>query len=239
MKQIFFDIDDTLYDQLAPFAQAYDEVFGNDYPKLDVEALFVDSRARSDEVFDMVERGELPKEKMYAYRITQAFKDFGVTVTDDVADVFQKHYAKYQSRIVLLDDIKILLKQLAKTGYPLGVITNGPKAHQLRKVKALGLTQYIPKERLFISGAIGAAKPHQAAFRYVEKTVGAKAADCVYIGDAFPIDVTGAKNAGWTAVWLNRRHHDVPKDATVSPDLTVADEHELLAKLPVFLKEIK
>ena len=34
-----------------------------------------------------------------------------------------------------------------------------------------------------------------------------------FVGDAYALDVEGAVNAGWNAVWMNRRGRKIPGDA--------------------------
>ena len=48
-KVIFFDIDDTLYNQIEPFQKSFDKNFS--FPDIDIEDVFKTSRRLSDEVF--------------------------------------------------------------------------------------------------------------------------------------------------------------------------------------------
>ena len=79
MDYVFFDFDDTIYDQAGPFARAYADVFA-DTVTVDPIELFVASRRHADEVFHASERGEISMDDMYIYRIQQAFADLGKTV---------------------------------------------------------------------------------------------------------------------------------------------------------------
>lgn len=68
LSEFIFDIDDTLYDQRIFLKGLPEDLWDGD--ELPIRTLFVHrSRVRSDEVFAMVEAGELPPEKMYAYRV--------------------------------------------------------------------------------------------------------------------------------------------------------------------------
>ena len=75
MTHLLLDVDDTLYNQLTPFENAYQEVFGHyDVP---IDQLFIKSRYYSDEVFDLVSEGKMDKHEMHIYRISKAFAFFG------------------------------------------------------------------------------------------------------------------------------------------------------------------
>ena len=67
MSAIIFDVDDTLYDQVIPFWNAYKAVFKDRF-QLPMDDLFAASRRRSDEVFGPSQRGEITMEEMYIYR---------------------------------------------------------------------------------------------------------------------------------------------------------------------------
>ena len=63
----------------------------------------------------------------------------------------------------MTDAMKDLLQSL-KEKVTLGIITNGPAQHQWDKVNALGVTEWIPVGHVFISGALGVAKPDKRIF---------------------------------------------------------------------------
>jgi len=50
-----------------------------------------------------------------------------------------------------------------------------------------------------------AYKPHVAIFEELSRAIGVPRANIVYVGDSRFADITGAKNAGMHAVWLNRK----------------------------------
>jgi putative hydrolase of the HAD superfamily len=224
---IFFDIDDTLYDQYAPFRQAFKVTFNDNFDDLNVEELFIFSRAQSDKVFDMVQRGEMDRESMYAYRIGKAFEEKGVNLPKSDCLLFQKNYEQCQKNIKLSQQIKNLLTFLSQHGVEMGIISNGTEQHQWFKIKTLGLEKWFSKKNIFISGSIGCSKPSSEIFQYVEKKINRSSDACIYIGDAFPIDVVGAKNAKWKSIWFNRRHHIMPEKTNVKPDFVVQSELEL------------
>ena len=54
-------------------------------------------------------------------------------------------------------------------------------------------------------------------------------AGLLYVGDAFEMDVKGAIEAGWSAVWFNRRDRGVPTDAAGLSFTEVSSEDKLLS----------
>ena len=232
MEALLFDIDDTLYDQVLPFSRAYEVVFGGRY-ELDVQALFVNSRKRSDEVYEMSLRGEIPMEDMHIYRIQKAFEDLNVSISREEALAFQKEYEKNQKSIEVSDTVADML-DFCKDKVKLGIVTNGPDKHQRNKVSSLGLTRWVPEKYIFVSGALGIAKPDPGIFKIAMECMDI-GLDGYYVGDSFKNDVVGANDAGLKTIWFNRRSH-VLSEKNVKPDYIVTSEqqlYELLRKLMV------
>lgn len=226
MQTIFFDMDDTLYDQIEPFKKAYDEIFGDRFD-VDIYELFEARSVRGDEVFELAQSGKMPMDEMHIYRIQKAFEDLGYAVTDEESLAYQRLYAENQGKISMTDTIKEMLEMCRARGVRIGMISNGPSGHQWKKVNALDADAWIPKENIVISGDCGVAKPEEGIFRFAERQLGVQAKDCVLVGDNYQNDIAGAKRAGWKAVWLNKRGQSAAGEYV--PDYEVRSEAELLA----------
>ena len=97
---LFFDLDDTLYDQYLPFEAAYLEIFG-DTPREKMNDIFVKSRRLAGQAYAMVDRGELAPGEVYCYRLIRAFETYGVKLPHAIAHTFRDAYDKTQSHIAL------------------------------------------------------------------------------------------------------------------------------------------
>lgn len=221
---IIFDVDDTLYDQLKPFKLAFEKNFS--FPDVPIEKLFKLSRIHSDEVFDKSENGSMSLIEMQIYRIRKALEHFDKSITDEQGERFQIDYQSNQMKIKLLPEMRDALDVCVNHGFRLGIITNGPAEHQQKKIETLKLDQWISKEDMFISGKLGYAKPDIKIFQFAEKKMGLDKNTTYYVGDSFANDVVGAKNAGWKAVWINRRNHEISQ-GKISPDYIV-DQQETM-----------
>lgn len=213
-KAILFDVDDTLYDQTVPFKEAYAEYFGEN-PAVPAEVIYPVTRKYSDQVYSQALTGQITMEEMYIYRVQKAFEEFDVRITDAEALDFQKIYADCQRHIHMSEQMERILDYCGRKA-ELGIITNGPSAHQWNKVKSLQAERWVPHENIFVSGDIGAEKPDRKIFEYAEHTMGLEDAEIWFVGDAYELDVKGALNAGWNAVWMNRRKRKAPDGAVLS-----------------------
>ncbi|WP_404331755.1 HAD family hydrolase [Mesobacillus maritimus] len=226
MDTILFDVDDTLYDQLQPFKNAFKMSLSH-LTNAPIEELYVSSRKHSDTLFNKSEAGTITLIELHTYRIMTACKEFGIEISYNEAIEFQKTYEEHQKKITLFPEIESLLELLNKKDKQLGILTNGPYQHQLMKIKQLGLTKWIPKENIFISSAIGSAKPDPLAFESVEKKLNLNKVKTVFIGDSFENDVIGAKQVGWNSIWMNHRKKTKPGN-TFHPDKIISTPKELL-----------
>lgn len=205
---ILFDVDDTLYDQTVPFMEAYAEYFGNE-PAVSAEIIYPVTRKYSDQVYSQTMAGEITMEEMYIYRMQKAFEEFSIRITDQEALDFQKIYADRQHHIHMSPLMGEVLDYCSGKA-ELGIITNGPSEHQWDKVKSLQAEKWIPHENIFVSADVGAEKPERKIFDYAKQKMELEDAAIWFVGDSYPLDVEGAMNAGWNAVWMNRRKRQAP-----------------------------
>lgn len=228
---LFFDVDDTLYNQQEPLEKAFYTVFPN-LSNIDVNKLYIDRTKYSDEVFEKSCKGEITMEEMYIYRAYKAFLEQGVKISDEDALKFQYEYSKNQFNIHISKVIEQMLNYCYDKNIFMGIITNGLYEHQNNKIKNLGLYKWFLKENIFISKKVGFAKPDKGIFDIAKKVVNTD--NIYYIGDSFKNDVEGAKKAGWKSIWLNKRKYNF--ESEFCPDFTVYNEEELFMLVKEIIK---
>ena len=233
---VFFDIDDTLYDQAKPFAYAVHKVYG-DVPGATDTELFSASRAHSAQVFAAFSRGELPTDYIYTRRMVDTLADFGVSISDELALKIQRAYERDTGKALSLSRPMQQCLERCSSTCRVGVITNGAKGRQMGKLRLLHAWKWIEPDAVFISDKLGMAKPDPAIFRYACKSTGTRPERCLYIGDSYDNDVVGAVSAGMPVVWLNRRKKTRPADGA-QPTGEVASDTELLDLLERILQPI-
>ncbi|WP_152655448.1 HAD family hydrolase [Oceanobacillus sp. CFH 90083] len=226
MDTIIFDMDDTLYDQAAPFRKTCKKMLHASLSDDELNTLYLISRKHSDALFDEQAAGNITTEEMHIRRIKDACAEMEIKISAEQALAFQNSYVQELGKIELFDEIIVLLEYLAANQKQLAVLTNGAEGHQAMKINQLKLNKWIPEEYLFISGMIGHAKPSEEVFRFIENELGLTKEKTVYVGDSFANDVVGAKQAGWHAVWVNHRQRQEP-EGKIKPDKTVNSAEEL------------
>lgn len=227
-KAILFDVDDTLYDQTAPFKEAYAQYFGNE-PAIPAEVIYPVTRKYSDQVYSQAMAGQITMEELYIYRVKKAFEEYSITITVEEALAFQEVYADRQRHIHMSETMEKILTYCSGK-VELGIITNGPSAHQWNKVKSLQAERWIPQGNIFVSGDVGAEKPERKIFDHAKRTMKLENAEIWFVGDSYELDMKGAVNAGWNAVWMNRRGREKTDD-NLKGMYEVGMEDELFEKI--------
>nr|WP_275068117.1 HAD family hydrolase [Mammaliicoccus vitulinus] len=223
---MLFDLDDTLYDLKQPFEKAINDVFP--VIEIDNNQLFYYFRKYSDDKFDSTQNGEMLIEDMHIYRIKEALNIYQIDISNEISIKFQKTYEKYQNEIRLTKEIRNILDYCySHPEIQIGIITNGEKKRQWNKIKTLGLLRWFSEERIFISGEIGYSKPNKKIFDFVEFKLKLIKNETYFIGDSYNNDVVGSYNAGWNAIWINKRHLEIPKNLNTSKK-TIYGDKELL-----------
>lgn len=229
-QAIFFDLDDTLYDHLVPFREAVREVLTPDESRLDYAELFYIVRHHSDLLWPKYLSGELPLEETRVLRLELAFAEIGLPLNRKQASRVQASYIGRQYQIEMIEGVREQLERFIADGHIVGIITNGPAEHQMKKIIGLGVDQLIPLDRIFISDAVGLAKPNPELFAHVNRMTGTAAEHSIYIGDTWANDVVGALAAGWKVCWYNPRGREPATDQEASYIFT---DYEEFSKLPI------
>ena len=212
MIGLVFDVDDTLYEQIVPFENAYKSLFDMN---IDMEKFYLLSRYYSDVKFEASRNGEMTMDEYHIYRIQEAAKDLGVFLTDEQALNMQKEYKKNQQKLQMSDITINILKLARKNNVRLGIITNGPSEHQWSKIEALGVERWIDKENIIVSGDYSINKPDVRIFEIMQEKLQLPNDFLYYIGDSIENDIVGANNAGWKSIWINRYKQKSSKEVDI------------------------
>lgn len=81
-------------------------------------------------------------------------------------------------------------------------LLSNTQSFDMEFLERLGLERAIPTRCL--SAQTGLLKPDPRVFELLRKRLGLFAGEIAMVGDSWRDDVTGALEAGWTAIWVNR-----------------------------------
>jgi putative hydrolase of the HAD superfamily len=106
-------------------------------------------------------------------------------------------------------------------------LLSNTQSFDLAFLERLQLTELLPVRML--SAEMRQLKPSAGAFEAVQRRLGLFPGELAMVGDSWRDDVTGALEAGWTAVWVNRAGaprppHDPDAQLVEIPDLAPVPE---------------
>lgn len=230
-QMVVFDLDDTLHMRAAPFAETVKELYDITDAE-QVKKMFVDFRAIGVEYFHQWDAGTITEQEMYIRRTIDTFASYGYTLSREESAVFHKTYEKYLQRIRPAEGIKEALQAAVDAGVMLGILTNGSPVRQRGKIRALGLTQWIPEEHIAVSLELGVHKPDPEVFNLYKKKICETEAipeTCRwwYVGDLYEHDIEPAAKAGWHTIWMVHDEEDKTVERDLEPDQIVRNGKEL------------
>lgn len=211
-EKIYFDLDNTLYSHEYAFEKAIQDCYqeqveeweemGIAFQYVPLDDWFDVFKYYSDFYWGKYERKEYSQKEYRRKRYMSTMDHFNMPSRPEDADRFhEKYYTKANLYVQPYPGLYSLLQLFLKENIVVGVITNGKEKVQWSKFKRLKLYRYIKPENFIISEVVGIEKPSKKIFDFALKNHSSSSA--LFIGDAWELDIVGALEAGWNAIYLN------------------------------------
>lgn len=204
-RNIFFDLDDTLYDFSAAsresFMEAYELLGYNRYFR-SFEQFMQIYEPRNLELWEAYGRGEIDKEELNRIRYSYPLECVGVHDAELANRFCREVLGRIPTKNRLIPGAVELLEYLRPT-YRLFILSNGFKELQAHKMRTTGIDGYFSK--IVLSDDIGINKPRPELFRYALECTGSQLANSIMVGDMFDTDIVGAAGIGMDQIFLNRK----------------------------------
>jgi HAD superfamily hydrolase (TIGR01549 family) len=199
---IFFDIDDTLLNSEFAHKVALMKIVHDYSLRANPEIIFNEWIKITEHYLNLFFRNVISQREQQEMRINELFRICGKVVTkEETIPIYLKYHQHFIESCHVFPDTIPLLKKLQ--GYRMGIITNGPKVDQTKKLIDNELIKYF--DPIIISEEVGHCKPYKEIFEAASRKAGELLSDCIFIGDSYVNDYLGGKNAGMKVIWLNRK----------------------------------
>ncbi len=203
-RHVFFDLDNTLWDFDKNSHYTLIELYG----KFKLESLGVPSfevfhekyKDRNAMMWEQYRLGKIDKATLRDQRFSLTFWDMGLDAALAPKELPDEYLRLSPQRRHLFPHAHEVLSYLQEN-YILHIITNGFEEAQTIKLEASDLTKYFSE--IIISEHTGFRKPDVRIFDYSMTKANASAGECMMIGDGLEVDVIGAQEAGWDAIYFN------------------------------------
>ncbi|MCC6699711.1 MAG: HAD family hydrolase [Candidatus Hydrogenedentes bacterium] len=255
IRAVLFDLDDTLIEEEGPLLAAFRAACAPVEERHGIPVMDFVGRARvlgrasfqcapgiehlraidagtsdllSSEYDWQAPHAEAMDEWLETYRrdyFVNALREFGVDDMPLAREMIRCFHANRHAHHRVFPEAREVLSTLAAR-LPLVLVTNGPGAHQRRKLDAVDLASYFAD--VIVSGEVGISKPSPRMFKAALKAAGVSASEAIMVGNNLPRDIGGAQESGIRGAWVNRGGESANG---VRPDWTVSDLRQVLAIL--------
>ena len=204
-KNIFFDLDHTIWDFEANATETLKELYDLYQvqlisPKTKEEFVSIYTRV-NDGMWKLYRQHKITKAELRSQRFIDTFREMDVYEQDIPKNIWDKYLEICPTKTILIPNARETLDYLAGN-YSLHLITNGFAETQRRKLKHSDLGKYF--DSLTISEEVGKQKPHPLVFETALSNAKSSLKTSQYVGDNLEADVKGAINSGWKSYWYTQ-----------------------------------
>ncbi len=210
-KNIYFDLDRTLWDFETNSEKTLQELLIEYFPekKDQFKKLLSVYYPVNEKLWVLYRKGLVTKEVLRTKRFTESLKQLGINDTEKTIQFGNDYIKRSPYQKGLFPYAIETLEYLKTKGYRLFLLTNGFREVQVVKIAQSGIEKYFDK--MICSEDAGYQKPHRKIFEYALKSVNAKKAESIMIGDDLNTDIAGAKKFGMDCIYFNtvNKKHDI------------------------------
>jgi len=207
---LLLDVDDTLIDTRGAMVAAGVVAVAELWPHVRPEvhhAAAVHFQADPSGFFGRFTRGEMSFTEMRQARVADLLEAFSLSDIDEVNARFEDAYAPaFSANVRVFDDVVPLIGVVSAAGIPMGLLTNSSSSYTRQKLEITGLASAFAA--VTTRDTLGFGKPDARAFHHACRLLRSAPADTTYVGDDIEIDALAARDAGLSAVWLQREPGD-------------------------------
>lgn len=202
-KNLFFDLDDTLWAFSLNARDAYEEVYYNyEYNRFfnSFEHYYTLYHRRNLELWEEYANGQVTKEELNRQRYLYPLEAVGIRDAA-LAKAYEKDVlAMIPTKSKLMPHALEVLEYLAPK-YNLYILSNGFKEMQSHKMCSSRIDGYFKK--IVLSDDIGVLKPWPQIFHFALSATQSELRESLMIGDSWENDITGAAGVGMHQVFYN------------------------------------
>jgi putative hydrolase of the HAD superfamily len=211
LKAWIFDLDDTLYPEREYVRSGFRAVGRWAEERLGLSQAIV--RAQLDALFDGGFRSD-------AFQWWLSEQNLPERLSAEMAEVYRSH----EPDIAMYPDAEPALEEL-RPGFKLGIVTEGRRAAQERKIRALGVDRWIGAVVILGEDDRADWKPSRKPFDRMLGMLSVAGGEAAYVGDNPRKDFRGAREAGLRTVRIRREGGlhagEEPESTPDAPDLEI------------------
>ena len=219
IKNIFFDLDHTLWDFDKNSDLTFHKILKKNNVKIDVSKFLDTYHPINRHYWNLYREDKVTKSHLRYYRLSDTFKELKFKINDEIVHKLAIDYIEHLSDFnhLIPDSFSILDYLYPK--YDMHIITNGFKEVQKRKLKKSNLFKYF--KTITISEDVGVKKPDEIIFKHALQKSNSLIENSIMIGDNYNADILGANNIGMKSIYFNfhKTQEEQKEDVVIIQDL--------------------
>ena len=207
IKDVFFDLDHTLWDFDKNSELTFDGIFNRIHPEI-ITKQFIEKYVPINQVcWKLYQYDKITHEELRYKRLKNSFDAINYAISDEEIDEISIDYIRFLPENNHLFDGAIELLEYLKPNYNLHIITNGFADVQFKKINNSKIANFF--HTVTNSEMAGVKKPNPTIFDFALDLAKAKKENSIMIGDSLDADVQGALDAGLDAIYFNEKNIEV------------------------------
>ncbi|TDD75873.1 YjjG family noncanonical pyrimidine nucleotidase [Flavobacterium caseinilyticum] len=201
IKDVFFDLDHTLWDFDKNSELAFETIFNRNHPAIETKEFIEKYVSINQSCWALYQFDKITHQELRYNRLKHSFDAINYLISDEEIDVIANDYIRFLPENNHLFEGTMELLDYLKPKYNLHIITNGFADVQFKKINNSKIGSYF--QTITNSEMAGVKKPNPIIFDYALDLANAKKENSVMIGDSLEADVQGALDAGLDAIYFN------------------------------------
>lgn len=223
-KNLFIDLDDTLWDTESNNRECLEEMYadyGMSRHYASFEAFYSIYMPRNMELWALYRNGRISRRTLIIERFRHVLSPLGISEVSEIDRVNRDFLERTAYKTKTIPGAHELMEYL-HARYRTFILSNGFREVQARKLEASGLSPFF--NGLILSEDAGIHKPNKEIFYYALMSTNSRRTQSLMIGDSWEADMVGARNARIHQMWFNP---SCRKSRGFKPTYTVASLHEI------------
>lgn len=208
IQHIFFDLDHTLWDFDKNSELAFEQIFKNNYPKINIQTFIVAYIPINQACWKLYQNDKITHNELRYKRLKDSFDAINYSISDDEIEQIAVDYLTFLPENNHLFEGAVAILEYLQPKYNLHIITNGFAEVQEKKLTNAKIRHYF--KTITDSEKAGVKKPNPIIFDYAIASANAKKENSIMIGDCIDADVLGAINFGIDAILFSVNHTATP-----------------------------
>ena len=201
IKDVFFDLDHTLWDFDRNSELTFEAIFNKNHPTIETKDFIEKYVPINQACWKLYQYDKITHAELRYNRLKHSFDAIDYIISDEEIDSIANDYIRFLPENNHLFEGAIELLDYLKPKYNLHIITNGFADVQFKKLNNSKIGSYF--HSITNSEMAGVKKPNPIIFRYALDLAKAQKEFSIMIGDCLEADVQGALDAGLDAIFFN------------------------------------